>query len=340
MQRQRRQRQRAAGRAQQEMAVALAGAVGVARDQDQADRAHGIGYHRIQADRHHVGDAEVADHQRHPEAQRQRTTGQRKIDKREQVHARVAQNLPQRVQRMAAGMCLRGRVARQVGTFAVGQPAGLLRAINKAARGQQAQQHRGRALDRKHPLPALQPEHPGHVAHDPAGHQPAQHTRHRHAGEEDRHHRGAAARREPVGQVEHDAGEEAGFEHAQQEAQRIELRRGGDAHHRHRGQAPQHHDARERAPCAKARQQHVAGHFAQHVADVEDRGAQAVHGVAEAQVLLHLQLGEADVDAVQERHHVADEQERDDAQPDLAVERILIVRSQCCGRQGGGRQAG
>jgi hypothetical protein len=42
--------------------------------------------------------------------------------------------------------------------------------------------------------------------------------------------------------------------------------------------------------------------------------------------MLHLQLREADVDPVQERHDVADEQERDDAQPDLAVQRVLLLR--------------
>ncbi|KAG0731879.1 hypothetical protein G6F23_014872 [Rhizopus arrhizus] len=86
---------------------------------------------------------------------------------------------------------------------------------------------------------------------------------------------------------------------AQQEAQDVET--GGRLdEHEHAGQdAPRDHDARDPAPRAQPVHQQVARHFEQEVADEEHAGAQAEHGFAEAQVLRHLQLGEADVDAVQ-----------------------------------------
>ncbi|WP_238540867.1 hypothetical protein [Herbaspirillum sp. YR522] len=57
-------------------------------------------------------------------------------------------------------------------------------------------------------------------------------------------------------------------------------------------------------------QDHVAGHFEDQVADEEDARPQAVDGVVELERIEHLQLGEADVDAVQVRHQVAGQDQR------------------------------
>jgi hypothetical protein len=67
MQRQRGQRQRASCSAAEKMPVTLAEAVGAPRNEDQAHRADGVRDDRVEADGHHVLDAEVANHQRHPE---------------------------------------------------------------------------------------------------------------------------------------------------------------------------------------------------------------------------------------------------------------------------------
>lgn len=63
----------------------------------------------------------------------------------------------------------------------------------------------------------------------------------------------------------------------------------------------------------------VAWHLEEKIADEEDAGAEAVDGLAEAEVGRHLQLGEADVDAVEIGNDVAQHQERHDAPEDLAV---------------------
>jgi hypothetical protein len=79
--------------------------------------------------------------------------------------------------------------------------------------------------------------------------------------------------------------------------------------HRDRYKAPQEQDARERRARAGAFQDQVARHFAQRVADKKHTRAQSVHRVAEAEVLLHLQLREADIGAVEVRDHIAQKKE-------------------------------
>ena len=64
-------------------------------------------------------------------------------------------------------------------------------------------------------------------------------------------------------------------------------------------------------PRADARQDEVARHLEQEIADEEQRGAEAVGGFAEAEIADHLQLGVADVlpvdigDQVHEAEHAA-----------------------------------
>ncbi len=323
---QQRERQRSATAAQQEMTMAFARAVRVSRNQDQADRANRVRNYAIQADRHHIGNAEIPNHQWHPEIERERAAGQREIDKREDVQLRIAQCLAQSADGMGGvAALLIFELPCQQCLFASGQPFGIGRVVDQVPRSDQSEQNSRRAFDREHPLPAEQAHDAGHVAHDPTGNQATQHAGDGDASEEDRHHGSAAAGREPVGHIQHDAGEEAGFEYAKQETQRVELCRRGDEGHSHRDGAPQQHDPRERTPRAEAGEQHIAWHFAQHIADVEHRGTKAVHCIAEAEVVLHLQLREADIDAVEEGDDVADEQEGDDPHPDLLMQRVFFV---------------
>ena len=66
-------------------------------------------------------------------------------------------------------------------------------------------------------------------------------------------------------------------------------------------------------------QQDVAGDFEQDVADIENAGADAVDRVVELEVGQEMQLGETDVGAVDERHDVAQHQERHQAPQHLVV---------------------
>ena len=86
--------------------------------------------------------------------------------------------------------------------------------------------------------------------------------------------------------------------------------------------APGDHHCRNPAPRAEAVERQVARQAAEHVADEENPGAEAVDGFAELERVEHLQLGEADVDAVQVVEEIADENERDQPQGDAPVERV------------------
>ena len=71
----------------------------------------------------------------------------------------------------------------------------------------------------------------------------------------------------------------------------------------------------------------VARDFEEHIAQVDDAGAEPVHRLAEAQILNHLQLGEADVVPVQPRHYEETRQERDNPLGDLRVDCIEVSSS-------------
>src|SRR5262249_36202987 len=72
------------------------------------------------------------------------------------------------------------------------------------------------------------------------------------------------------------------------------------ARHRHRDESPADHDPRDPEARAHAFEDQVARHLEGEVAEEEDPRAEAVDGLAEAEVLLHLERGEADVHAVEE----------------------------------------
>ena len=72
-------------------------------------------------------------------------------------------------------------------------------------------------------------------------------------------------------------------------------------------------------------QRQIAGHLEDEVAKEENARAQAVNCLAELQVVEHLQLGKADVDAVQIGRDVANEQQRQQAPGDARVGGIFRV---------------
>ena len=77
-------------------------------------------------------------------------------------------------------------------------------------------------------------------------------------------------------------GIEARFGEAEQEAQHVELRRRLDEHEARREEAPGDHDPRDPDARADLVQQHVARQLEQEIAEEEDAGAEAEHGLAEA----------------------------------------------------------
>jgi len=85
-------------------------------------------------------------------------------------------------------------------------------------------------------------------------------------------------------------------------------------------QAPDDHDPGDRLAGADFFEQQVARYLEQEIADEEDAGAQPIDRIAESQVGLHLELREADVDPVEVRKDVADEQQRNQSPRDLGID--------------------
>jgi hypothetical protein len=123
----------------------------------------------------------------------------------------------------------------------------------------------------------------------------------------------ALARREPIGEVQDDARKEPRFGGAQQKAEGVEAARPGCEHHRHRHEPP--HDGDPGDPDARADscQRQIAGHFEEKVAKKENAGAATVLERRKAERRVHLQGGEADVDAIEIGDEIEQREERNQA---------------------------
>ena len=210
--------------------------------------------------------------------------------------------------------------------LARGEPLRVLRLVGQIEVRDDAGDHGGDALEQQHPLPAGPAVDAVHAVHDGAGQRTADHAREGRGRHEGAEGRGAAVVGEPVGQIQDDAGIEAGLEHAEQEAQRIEHRRRRHVHHRDRGQAPADGDAHDGLARADLLQQQVARHLEEEIAEEEDAGAEAVDRLAPFQVVEHRQLDEADVDAIDPGQHPEQHQEGNEAPEYLAIDAVQLGR--------------
>ena len=131
---------------------------------------------------------------------------------------------------------------------------------------------------------------------------------------------GALVGGEPEGEIEDHAGEETGFSDAEQETHKGEAGPAADEHHRRSDEAPGDHDAGDPMPWTESGKGEVAGQVKGRGAQEEEAGAEAVDGVSEVQVVLHFERGEADVDAVEVRKNVEEEDVRDQAPTDLGID--------------------
>jgi hypothetical protein len=110
--------------------------------------------------------------------------------------------------------------------------------------------------------------------------------------------------------IQNHAREESALHHAQHEPDDVETQLAGHEHLSGRDHAPYRDDRPQPEPRSDLLENHIRGDFKQEVSDEEHSRSQAIDRIAEAQVLLHLQLGEAHVDPVDVSQDVADEQER------------------------------
>src|SRR5712691_1380053 len=94
-------------------------------------------------------------------------------------------------------------------------------------------------------------------------------------------------------------GRETRLRDAEQEAHDVEAGLAGNPGHPGCDHAPRNHDARDPAPRADALQDQVARDLEGEESQEEDAGAEPVDRWREAEILVHLQGGEADIGAVE-----------------------------------------
>ncbi|MND73681.1 hypothetical protein D3C80_652610 [compost metagenome] len=164
-----------------------------------------------------------------------------------------------------------------------------------------------------------------HMAEYQARHWRPHQPRERRSQEQDGRNATTVVLRKPQRQVIENTRGKASFHRPDNETQRVELPFSGDEGHHRRGQPPGDHDAGNPAARADLVQHQVAGHFEQHIANHEQAGAQAIGGIAEAQVSLQLELGKTDVDAVEKGEQVADHNQWHEAPGDFTDQGLFHI---------------
>jgi hypothetical protein len=205
----------------------------------------------------------------------------------------------------------------QLGALGLGEPGGLGRAVGEVEEGDHADDHRDQALDHEHPLVSPQAEEAVEL-HEGARERAADDVRERQAHVEQRGRLRPAAAREPVGEVQDHAREEAGLGDAEEEAEDVEHRRPRGEHEQRGHDAPGHHDPRHPPSRSDLVHDQVRGHLEDRVADEEQAGPEGVGRGREPGVDLEGLLGEADVGAIDERDDVHQQQERQQSLQRLA----------------------
>ena len=212
--------------------------------------------------------------------------------------------------------------------FGRGQPARFGRTVGEHERHGDAERDGRQSLEQEQPLPAGETE-PAVERQERAGQRRANHARQRRCGHEQGHRARPLGSREPLRQVEEKTGEESGLGRPEDEPQRVEAPRAADEHHRRRRDPPRDHDARDPEPDADAHQQQIAGDLEDRVGNEKQPGAEAVHSGAEAEIAVHRQRREADVDPIEIGDDVEREHERQQPPARLAERRAADVVRHC-----------
>ena len=207
----------------------------------------------------------------------------------------------------------------------------MARPIGEEDQHQQAEQQCRNTPSDEYPLPAFEAHHEWMGNADPIdylGHANFEQRVTEHRADDLRDRRGdqkqrkgprAIAQRKPVGEKHHDAGEKTGLGQTEKETHGVELRRRLHPRVQARDNSPRDHDAGDPFSGAPFLDDDCARNLEQEIAEKEQPGTSADHVVVEGRhVLRHGQLGECDVDTIDVRNHIADEQQRDQALVGLA----------------------
>jgi len=131
---------------------------------------------------------------------------------------------------------------------------------------------------------------------------------------------GSVFTREPVGQVQDNAGEKARLGYSKEKTENVE---GGSVvaeGHQGGDDSPADHDTGDPEAGSGAVQNEVGRDFENKVTDEKDARTCSKHGIGEPGNLAHRQFGEAYVDPVDISQDVTGEEDGDESEGDLAVD--------------------
>ena len=209
---------------------------------------------------------------------------------------------------LAVGLQVLFQLALQPVLFSLVHPLDLLRAVRQVTQYGPGQQNGGHADHNEQPLPALQTQDAIH-AQQAAGHGPGDHHGDRLRQDKQAQDLAAMADREPLGDVVQHARKESRFGDPQQETHDIEAVRPLHKGHANGDGAPGDHDPGKPAPGAETLEHQVAGDFHQEIANEKQPGAQAIGGIANADIRAHVQLGKAHRGTIYISNQVQQDQE-------------------------------
>jgi len=156
------------------------------------------------------------------------------------------------------------------------------------------------------------------VIEDESGQRCAKDAGERQAGQKESDGLRLFALAEPVGEIEDDSGEVAGFGESQEKTKDVELGNILDEASEGGENSPGDDDARQPDARPEFVQQQIAGNFEEKVSNEKDAGKKPELLGADAEVTVHGKCGEADVDAVEERDDIEEEDKGKDAKLQLA----------------------
>ncbi len=296
------------------MQLSLPGAIGMSGPGDHGEGCDGVGRHRKQSDLE-VGDmpGQARNDLRHPIPDTEAAGLVDEIDEREQQHLRSRDGLacgegPD----MGSFQAILGELRAEPLLLVRREPAGVVGLVDEKEITRDAAEQGRYAFQQQHPAPAAQAE-SGGVIHDPGAQRRPEKVRHRNCGREQCHRHRLVLGTEPIGEIDDDAGEEAGFGGTEQESQHIQLQRRVHERTQCGDEAPYDQDAGDPDSGAETRQCEVARHLEQKVADEKYPGRESESAAGESQLLVHLQRRVTDVGAIYIRDDVEREDERNDA---------------------------
>ena len=131
---------------------------------------------------------------------------------------------------------------------------------------------------------------------------------------------GSVFTREPVCQVQDNAGEKARLGYPKEETENVEG--GGVVAEGHQGgdDSPADHDAGDPESCSRAVKNEVGRDFKNKVTDEKDACTCSKHGIGEPGNFAHREFGKAYVDSVDISQDVTGEEDGDESEGNLAVD--------------------